>query len=62
MASCSALTESQKPRPRAWFESLAIPSEHYALDDVRYSDSEGGLLQVVHNMDELAKTFAFSGL
>jgi len=58
VAISSAATESQKPRPRAWFESLAIPGERYALDEVRYSDSEGGLLQVVHDMDELAKTSA----
>ena len=58
MAASSLRTESQKPRPRAWFESLAHPSERYALDEVRYSDSAGGLLQVVHDMDELAKTSA----
>ncbi len=56
--SSSLLTESQKPQPRAWFESLAHPGERYTLDDVRYTDSEGGLLQVVHDMDELAKTSA----
>ena len=45
-----------KPQPRAWFESLANPDERYGLDEVRYTDAQGGLLQVVHDMDELAKT------
>lgn len=45
-----------KPRPRAWFESLAKPDERYDLDEVVYTDSDGGLLQVVHDMDELKKT------
>ena len=45
-----------KPQPRAWFESLADPSEQYGLDEVVYTDSKGGLLQVVHDMDELKKT------
>lgn len=45
-----------KPRPRAWFESLANPDERYGLDEVVYTDSKGGLLQVVHDMDELRKT------
>ena len=42
--------------PRAWFESLSDPSERYALDEVVYTDRSGGLLQVVHDMDELRKT------
>ena len=46
----------EKPQPRAWFESLAHPEERYGLDEVRYTDAEGGLLQVVHDMGELAKT------
>ncbi len=49
-------TGSEKPRPRAWFQSLANPDERYGLDEVRYTDAAGGLLQVVHDMDELAKT------
>ena len=49
---------SEKSAPRAWFESVADPSERYGLDEVRYTDSNGGLLQVVHNMTELAKTSA----
>jgi threonine synthase len=47
---------SDKPQYRAWFESLADPSERYDLNEIRYTDSKGGLLQVVHDMDELAKT------
>jgi len=47
---------SEKPQPRAWFESLAHPEERYGLDEVRYTDADGGLLQVVHDMGELAKT------
>jgi threonine synthase len=49
---------SEKPQPRAWFESLSHPDERYGLDEVRYTDAEGGLLQVVHDMGELAKTSA----
>jgi threonine synthase len=47
-----------KPSYRAWFQSLANPSERYGLDEVVYTDSSGGLLQVVHDMDELKKTSA----
>jgi len=49
---------AEKPRYRAWFQSLAHPSERYPLDEVVYTDREGGLLQVVHDMDELKKTKA----
>ena len=45
-----------KPQPRAWFENLNAPHERYDLDEVVYTDSKGGLLHVVHDMDELAKT------
>ncbi len=51
-------TQNDKPSYRAWFESLRDPSERYALEDVVYTDREGGLLQVVHDMDELKKTSA----
>jgi threonine synthase len=47
-----------KPQPRAWFESLRDSTERYDLDEVLYTDRTGGLLQVVHDMDELAKTSA----
>ncbi len=45
-----------KPRYRAWFESFNNPEERYELDEVVYSDSQGGLLQVCHDTKELAKT------
>ncbi len=47
-----------KPEYRAWFESLRDPAERYSLDEIVYTDSEGGLLQVVHDMEELKKTSA----
>ena len=47
---------SASPEYRAWFESLADPSERYPLDEIVYSDQAGGLLQVVHDMDALRKT------
>jgi threonine synthase len=47
---------ASKPQPRAWFESLNDPDERYRLDEVLYTDRAGGLLQVVHDMGELAKT------
>ncbi len=52
------MAQPRKPEYRAWFESLRDPSERYELDEVVYRDSEGGLLQVVHDMDELRKTTA----
>lgn len=45
-----------KPRYRAWFESIHDPSERYRLDEVIYTARDGGLLQVVHDMDELRRT------
>jgi threonine synthase len=51
---------AEKPRYQAWFQSLADPSERYALDEVVYTDRRGGLLQVVHDMEELRKTKAAS--
>jgi threonine synthase len=47
-----------KPQYRARFESLTNPEDHYALDEVVYTDSNGGLLQVAHDKDELRKTSA----
>jgi threonine synthase len=47
-----------KPQYRAWFQSLQNEQERYPLDEVRYTDADGGLLQVVHDMDELRKTSA----
>lgn len=43
-------------RPRAWFESVRNPEERYPLDEIVYRDQEGGLLQVAHDVTELAKT------
>jgi threonine synthase len=45
-----------KPNYRAWFESLNDPSQRFGLDEIVYTDDSGGLLQVVHDMDELKKT------
>ncbi len=42
-----------KPRFRAWFESLRDPGERYPLDEVVYTDRQGGLLQVVHDTEAL---------
>jgi len=47
---------SRKPQYGAWFESFRDPSERYELDEVVYTARDGGLLQVVHEMDELRKT------
>jgi len=49
---------SSKPPARAWLESLRRPEERYGLDEVRYTDRDGGLLHVVHDMAELRKTSA----
>jgi threonine synthase len=49
-------SNTDKPVYRAWFESLEHPAERYGLDEIVYTDSEGGLLHVVHDMDELRKT------
>jgi threonine synthase len=49
---------ASKPQPHAWFESLNHPEERYGLDEVVYTDREGGLLHVVHDMKELSKTSA----
>jgi threonine synthase len=45
-----------KPSYRAWFQSIADPSERYALDEVVYKASDGSLLEVVHDHEELRKT------
>jgi threonine synthase len=47
---------AEKPTYRAWFQSLRDPAERFGLDEVVYTDSAGGLLQVAHDMGELAKT------
>jgi threonine synthase len=48
----------EKPAYSACFESIRNPGERYPLDEVRYTDRDGGLLQVVHDLDELKKTSA----
>jgi threonine synthase len=47
---------NEKPNYRAWFESLRDPTERYPLDEVVYTDRNGGLLRVRHDLDELKKT------
>ncbi|MGH0036872.1 MAG: threonine synthase [Myxococcota bacterium] len=49
---------SEKPVHKAWFQSLRHPEERYGLDEIVYTDREGGLLEVVHDMAELKKTTA----
>jgi threonine synthase len=49
---------NEKPNYRAWFESLRDPTERYPLDAVVYTDRNGGLLRVVHDVAELKKTSA----
>ncbi|MCA9509933.1 MAG: threonine synthase [Myxococcota bacterium] len=48
--------DASKPHYRAWFESLDDPTERHALDEIVYTDRNGGLLQVAHDMGELRKT------
>jgi threonine synthase len=50
------VSTEDKPVYRAWFESLSDPGERYSLDEVVYTDRAGGLLQVVHDMDQLRMT------
>jgi len=45
-----------KPAYRAWFQSIADPSERYALDEIVYRARDGSLLEVVHDLGELRKT------
>ena len=49
-----------RPRSRSYrapgSRALHDPSERYALDEVVYTARDGGLLQVVHDLDELRKT------
>jgi len=49
---------ADKPTYRAWFQSIANPSERYELDEVVYKAADGSLLEVVHDIDELKKTSA----
>jgi threonine synthase len=45
-----------KPAYRAWFRSIANHAETYPLDEVVYTARDGSLLEVAHDMEELAKT------
>ena len=47
---------NENPQYRAWFESLRDPTERYPLDEVVYTDRNGGLLRVIHDLEELKKT------
>ena len=47
-----------KPAYRAHFRSIADHGETYSLDEVVYKSRDGHLLEVHHDMDELAKTSA----
>jgi threonine synthase len=49
---------ASEPEYKAWFESLTDPSEQYSLDEIVYTDENGGLLQVVHDLDALKKKSA----
>ncbi len=49
---------ANQPAYSAWFESLANPAEKHGLDEVIYTDAEGGLLQVRHDMDALKQKSA----
>jgi threonine synthase len=45
-----------KPAHRAWFRSIRDHEETYPLDQVVYTARDGSLLEVAHDMSELAKT------
>ncbi len=46
----------EKPRYRAWFQSIDDPGERYELDEIVYRSRTGALLEVVHDLAELRKT------
>jgi threonine synthase len=48
----------EKPVYQAWFQSIADPTERYALDEIVYRARDGALLEVRHDIDELKKTSA----
>jgi threonine synthase len=47
-----------KFEPRAWFQSINNPQERYGLDEIVYTSSDGSLLEVAHDIDELRKKSA----
>jgi threonine synthase len=50
------MNKVEKPSYRAWFQSIRDPNERYELDEIVYTASDGSLLEVVHDVDELRKT------
>ena len=40
----------------SWFESISNPNERYKIDEVVYTDTEGGLLQVSHDIEALRQS------
>ena len=50
------MSADDKPSSLRPGSRVSNPDERYGLDEVVYTDSGGGLLQVVHDMDELKKT------
>ena len=40
-------------QPRAWFQSVTDPTERRSLDEVVYRAADGGLLEVVHDLEAL---------
>ncbi|HIG31713.1 MAG TPA: threonine synthase [Verrucomicrobiales bacterium] len=51
-------TPDSKPKYKAWFQSIADKTERGPLDDLSYRASDGALLEVRHDIDELRKTSA----
>ena len=49
------MSDARRRRELAEF-GAAVVRERYALDEIVYTDSQGGLLQVVHDMEALAET------
>ncbi len=49
------LAAAGQPKFDAWFQSVRDPNERYPLDEIVYTDQAGGLLEVAHDLDELAK-------
>lgn len=45
-----------EPNYSSWFESIANPNERYKIDEVVYTDTEGGLLQVSHDIEALRQS------
>ena len=48
--------KDSKPSYKAWFRSIRDHEETHALDEVVYNARDGALLEVAHDMGELAKT------